>query len=137
MKHKADKGRSERSFSISEKGFVKLQPYAQSSVVNRPYPKLAYKYFGPFVILEKFGAVAYRLELPAKSFVHPVFHVSQHKEHVPDHTPVFSSLPNPLLLDATEVVPELIFDRRLVKWGNTAYTQVLAKWISLPETMVT
>lgn len=41
MKKQADKGRSERSFTVGELVFLKLQPYAQSSVVNRPYPKLA------------------------------------------------------------------------------------------------
>jgi hypothetical protein len=130
MKHK-DKGRSERSFSVGDHVFLRLQPYAQSSVVNRPYPKLAFKFFGPFQILEKVGSVAYRLALPEGSAVHPVFHVSQLKAHVPDHTPVSTSLPTSVVLDAADVWPELILDRRLVKKGNTAHVQVLIKWSSL------
>ena len=101
--------------------YLRLQPYAQSSVVNRPCPKLALKFFGPFKVLSKIGAAAYKLELPKGSRVHPVFHVSQLKSHGPDHTPVFTVLPKPLDLSVPGVVPEQILDRRLVKKGNAAY----------------
>lgn len=137
MKHQADKGRSERSFAVGDHVFLKLQPYTQSSVVNRPYPKLAFKFFGPFEILEKIGQSAYRLQLPDSSLIHPVFHVSQLKAHVPDHTPVFTSLPHPVVLDAADVWPEEILDRRLVKKGNAAHVQVLIKWSSLPAHQAT
>lgn len=132
MKNKADKGRSDRVFAVGDAVFLKLQPYAQSSVVNRPYPKLAYKFFGPFTVLERIGVAAYRLDLPASSTVHPVFHVSQLKAQVPDHTPVYTSLPSPVVLDAADVVPEAILERRLVKRCNAAHVQVLLKWSSLP-----
>ena len=108
--------------------YLRLQPYAQSSVVNRPCPKLVMKYFGPFKILSKIGQAAYRLELPRGSLVHPVFHVSQLKEHVPDQTPVFTTLPAPLDLSDPEIQPEEILDRRLVKKGNATHLQVLIKW---------
>lgn len=39
-------------------------------------PKLEHKYLGPFEILEAVGKQAYRLKLPAKRRIHPVFHVS-------------------------------------------------------------
>lgn len=132
MKNMADKGQSDRSFPVGDQVFLKLQPYAQSSVVNRPYPKLAYKFFGPYKFEEKIWQAAYRLALPAGSAIHPVFHVSQLKAFVPDYTPVYSSLPVPVTLDAAAVQPEVILDWRLVKKGKVARVQALIKWTSLP-----
>jgi hypothetical protein len=77
MKVQANKKRSDKQFQVGELVLLKLQPYVQSSVVNRPYPELAYKYFGPFKVLQRIGVVAYKLQLPEASLVHHVFHVSQ------------------------------------------------------------
>jgi hypothetical protein len=137
MKMYADSKRSEREYQVGDRVLLKLQPYAQASVVNRLYPKLAYKYFGPYSILERIGKVAYKLELPEASKVHNVFHVSQLKNYHPDHTPVFSNLPNPPALDTLDTVPERILDRRLVKKGGAALPQVLIKWSTLPEDAAT
>jgi hypothetical protein len=93
MKLKADRHRSEKEFSVGDKVLLKLQPYVQQSVICRRYPKLAFKYFGPYEILERVGKVAYKLQLRPGSSVHPVFHVSQIKEHRPDYTPVFAEFP--------------------------------------------
>jgi hypothetical protein len=76
MKLKADRNRTEKEFPVGDKVLLKLQPYVQKSVVSRPFPKIAYKFFGPYTVLERIGKVAYHLQLPTDSRVHPVFHVS-------------------------------------------------------------
>jgi hypothetical protein len=107
-------------------------------VVNRPFPKLALKYFGRYAILERIGPIAYRLDLPPRSLVHPVFHVSQLKAFTPDHSPVYSKLPDAPLLDIAELTPpQAILDRRLVKRGNEVVTQALIQWSGLPPSLVT
>jgi hypothetical protein len=55
MKIQADKKRTDREFQVGEFVLVKLQPYVQTTVVSRPCPKLALKYFGPFKIIQKIG----------------------------------------------------------------------------------
>lgn len=137
MKLQADRQRSDKQFAVGDQVLLRLQPYTQSSVVNRPYPKLAYKFFGPYKILERIGSVAYKLALPSESNIHPVFHISQLKSFHPDHSLIFSTLPVTTDLQATEAQPDRILDRRLVKKGNTAIPQVLLSWTGLPATSAT
>jgi hypothetical protein len=137
QKHYADRNRTERQFQVGEQVLLKLQPYAQQSVINRPYPKLSYKYFGPYTVLEKIGAVAYRLQLPETAQVHPVFHVSQLKPFNASYTPVFSELPVIPGLQTATLVPVEILERRLVRKGNAASPQVLIRWAHMPENCTT
>ncbi|PHT37368.1 hypothetical protein CQW23_25068 [Capsicum baccatum] len=60
MKDIADKHRSERLFEISDWVYLKLQPYRQVSLAARTFPKLAAKYYGPYVVDTKVGVLAYR-----------------------------------------------------------------------------
>ena len=106
-------------------------------MVNRPCPKLAFKYFGPFRVEAQIGRATYRLDLPEHSQIHPVFHVSQLKPFLPNYTPVFSELPKVAKLDAHNLQLELILERRLVKKGGKAIPHVRVKWTTLPATMAT
>jgi hypothetical protein len=137
MKVMADKKRTDHQFQVGDKVLLKLQPYTQSSVANRPYPKLAYKFYGPYTILERIGKVAYRLELPPHSLIHPVFHISQLKPFVADYSPVFSELPVTTDIAAAAAVPATVLERRIVRKGATAVPQVLIKWTGLPDAAAT
>jgi len=137
MKLSADKHRSDKEYQVGELVLLKLQPYAQSSLVNRPYPKLSFKYFGPYKVTERIGRAAYRLDLPENSQIHPVFHVSQLKPFLPNYTPFFSVLPKVAKLDIQDLLPEAILERRLVKKGGKAVPQALVKWSKLPAQMAT
>ena len=49
--------------------------------------RLKPRYVGPYLIMERVGPLAYRLELPPSlSGIHNVFHVSHHRRHVTDPT---------------------------------------------------
>ena len=51
--------------------------------------KLSLRFIGPFEVLNRVGAVAYRLALPPSlSGVHEVFHVSMLRKYTPDPTHV-------------------------------------------------
>jgi hypothetical protein len=65
MKTQADKHMSEASFAVRDWVFLTLQPCVQSSLAPQAHHKLAFRFFGPYKILDKIGTVAYNLDLPA------------------------------------------------------------------------
>src|SRR4051794_7430076 len=77
MEQQSNKKRCETTFADGDLVSLRLQPYRQSSVHRRVSNKLSKRYYGPFKILRCIGKVAYHLELPSSSKIHPVFHVSQ------------------------------------------------------------
>jgi hypothetical protein len=77
MKAQLDKNRTGRQFLEGDCVFLKLQPYAQTSIAQRARQKLAFRFFGQ--IIQRIGQVAYKLKLPLSSMIHLVFHVSQLK----------------------------------------------------------
>ena len=94
MKQQANQHRSERSFNVGDWVFLRLQPYKQMSLkITRRDNQLSPKYYGPYKVLRNIGSMAYILELPASSRVHPVFHVSYLKKVMGDKLPVQTILP--------------------------------------------
>lgn len=134
MKSQADKGRTERQFSVGDWVYVKLQPYVQSSLAARAHQKLSFKFFGPYKIISKINMVAYKLELPPSALVHPVFHVSQLKAAPSPDQVVSPSLPAAIV---AYQVPEAVIHRRLVARGPKTVLQVLVKWTGMSTELAT
>jgi hypothetical protein len=120
MKSSADKKRSFREFVVMI--CLKIQPYIRNSVALQSNQKLAYKYYGPYRVLARVGKVAYRLDLPDTSRIHPVIHVSQLKRAIGPGDQVQTTLPvsNPRLQ-----VPFKIFQHRVCRKGGSSISQVL------------
>nr|GEZ80613.1 hypothetical protein [Tanacetum cinerariifolium] len=102
-------------------------PHRQVTIRQGKQNKLSSKYYGPFLILEKISAVAYKLDLPTSSQVYLVFHIFQLKlckgssnkmEMLPHCGPNS-------LLDAELVA---ILDRIMRKVNNKVALYVLVKW---------
>jgi hypothetical protein len=80
QKNYADKRRKPLYFQVEDYVYLKVSPMKGVSHFGVK-GKLAPWYIGPFPILERYGLVGYRLQLPKTlSAVHNVFHISQLKK---------------------------------------------------------
>ncbi|KAI5429367.1 hypothetical protein KIW84_034103 [Lathyrus oleraceus] len=82
MRSQANRRRRQVDYEVGDMVFLKIQPYKMKKLSKRVNKKLSPRYYGPYEILQKIGAVAYKLELPEDTKVHPVFHVSLLKKVV-------------------------------------------------------
>ena len=134
MKTQADRHRTPRTFQSGDYVYLKAQPYVQTSLAPRSSNKLAFRFFGPFLITEKIGPSSYRLQLPPDCLIHPVFHVSQLKKAIPSVAMVSPELPD---ISNQLQVPQEILDRRLRQHNDRMIPQVLVRWSYLPDTLST
>ena len=96
--------------------FLKVSPI-RGTRRFRVRGKLAPRYIGPFRVLKKIGAVAYRLELPeVMSEIHNVFHVLQLKKclRVPEEQ---------VPIEAMDLQPDLQYQERPIKILDVATRQ--------------
>ncbi|KAL0549099.1 hypothetical protein IC582_013579 [Cucumis melo] len=92
MKKYADRKRRDVEYQVGELVFLKIRPYKLLSLRRKRNEKLSPKFFEPHKLLERIGFIAYKLELPDNTSIHHVFHVSQLKKLVGEHTNVRSTI---------------------------------------------
>ncbi|KFK36440.1 hypothetical protein AALP_AA4G124900 [Arabis alpina] len=131
MKHRADSHRREVEFKVGDMVFLKLKPYRQQSLARRVNEKLAARFYGPFEVAARVGAVSYKLKLPPSAKIHHTFHISQLKLAVGSSFAP-SELPAPLSKEgAIEATPEAYMGFRVNK--QSGQEEVLIKWKDLPD----
>jgi hypothetical protein len=128
----------EVEFAVGDWVWLQLihQPLASLDVRGRG--KLGPKFYGPFRVLEKIGDVVYRLQLPAGTKLHDVFHVGllkRYKGESPVEPPVLPHIIHGRACGQPKVVirGRLARGRRevLVQWRGQPAAE--ATWIDLEE----
>lgn len=112
---------------------VKLCPHCQLSAVGSSYSKLPKCFYGPFKIVEQIGNIAYKLELPEGSRIHPIFHYSIlkpfHQSRTVAGPPI--ALP-PITIDNQLVItPLAILDTHWIHSTSKPQLMVLVQRIGL------
>ncbi|KAL4649808.1 hypothetical protein ACB092_01G041400 [Castanea dentata] len=127
MKQQSDLHRTERVFQVGDWVFLRLQPYKQQSLAARGFNKLSPRFFGPYKVLERIGDVAYRLDLPPESVIHPVFHVSYLKAKLGNHNISISMLPSVNSQGILTPEPVAVLQSRSHQLRKRTITQLLIR----------
>jgi hypothetical protein len=91
------------------------------------------RFFGPFQVITKIGAVAYKLALPNDAKIHPVFHVSCLKKKLGSHVSPFPVLPPVDANGELKPEPEAVINRRMRKVANRAMNELLIHWNNMTK----
>nr|GFA62573.1 putative reverse transcriptase domain-containing protein [Tanacetum cinerariifolium] len=131
QKSYADKRRKPLEFSIGDYVLLKVSPW-KGVVHFGEKEKLAPRFVEPFLIIEKVGLVAYRLDFPEElNGVHDTFHVSNLKMCLADPTlqvPLDEIRVDAKLNFVEEPVKILERDTKKLKWSRIAIVKV--RWNS-------
>jgi hypothetical protein len=121
----ADMNRTERSFSVGDMVYLKLQPFGHTAFGLHQNLKLSSKFYGPFRILAKVGQAAYKLHLPGTADIHPIFHVSQLKKHLGPRVVPKDNLPMVTPDGHIKVQSVSVLDTRAMQRRDEVVTQWL------------
>ncbi|XP_075475420.1 uncharacterized protein LOC142506144 [Primulina tabacum] len=92
--------------------------------------KLAPRYISPYMIVERIGTLAYRLDLPRSlSLIHNVFHVSMLRKYEPDPSHILNVEDVELDISLSYVEhPVQILDRKERQLRSKTIPLVLVQW---------
>ena len=113
--------------------FLWLQPYKKISLKQaKKDNKLSPNYYGPYKVLQNISTMAYKLEFPSSSQVHPVFHGSCLKKVIGDKLPVQTIFPE--LDEEGKFIfeTEAFTETRTQQLRNRSISEYLIKWKNLP-----
>ena len=120
------------SFEVNDLVYIKFRHYRRVCLSRRLNEKLAPRFYGPFRVFQRVGKVAYKLELPISSNIHPVFHISQVRLAVSDLPPVLD-LPSQLSEDLELLLePGAVLGYRITGSSSPHDIEVLIQWRDLP-----
>ena len=88
-------------------------------------------------MVARIGAVAYKLDLPLTSKIHPVVHVSQLKKAQGAVVPVSPALPPDHSVLQAEHIPETALESKMIRVGGELALRLRIKWSDLPPFMTT
>ncbi|XP_075080597.1 uncharacterized protein LOC142166080 [Nicotiana tabacum] len=129
QKSYADKRRRDLVFKIGNKVFLRVSPM-KGVIQFGKKGKLSPRFIGSYEILDRVGAVAYRLALPPElSFIHPVFYVSMLRKCISDSSQVLEAPAIPLDEKLScEEEPMAIVDRQVRKLRSKKIEFVKVLW---------
>ena len=96
MREHHNQKRRHLEFAVGDRVLLRLQQRTAVGITAASPSKLGPCYFGPYQIIERLGAVAYRLRLPPNGRIHDVFHVALLKKF--EGEPLAAIVPLPVIL---------------------------------------
>ncbi|XP_042435576.1 uncharacterized protein LOC122021519 [Zingiber officinale] len=134
QKSYADKRRRDLEFAVGDHVFVKIAPMKGVMRFDKK-GKLSLRFIGPFEILDRVGALAYRVALPPNLVgVHNVFHISMLRKYMSNPSHVLNFEPLHLTPNLSyEERPTQILARQERKQRNKVVKMVKVKWLNHTE----
>ena len=134
QKSYADKRWRELTFEVGDHIYLKVSPLRRTRRFHVK-GKLAPRYVGPYTIIQRFGDLAYKLQLLEElAGVHPVFHVSQLRKclRVPEESIPAEAVDPQDTLEYMEY-PEKILDMAVKEMRRTTIPYCKVLWSNHTE----
>jgi hypothetical protein len=128
MKKQEDQGHSERQFVEGDQVFLRLQPYKKTSLKDDHFQKMVPKFYGPYMVLKNVGQVAYQLDFPYHSKLHPIFHVSFLNNVIGTKCQTQTNLPELEEEGSIWLHPQAVLDQREHRLCHRTIKEVLVQW---------